>query len=300
MIHIFFLYAILASSYMCSKSLMGCISPITLVTLTSLGAGLILFGAYLYNKRTLHIPNFSQFVKDMTLVACGTTVGATILRYYALSCVSTFFVTLVMVFDPFVTAGLSYLIQGIPCNLYQIGAICLAVAGTLPLLTSELSTAGTITVLPLVALIAALCINRLGWMQAQKVMDQNYSPTLVTAANLLIGGLISAAFAITNNYHHEILSLNSGTMCKILYVLVANNIINSWGYTYLLSKFPITLLAITEFLTPCFVALLGWLLWSQPVDWKLVVSLVSVCLGLTLFMKFQTKKQIVKETVAIN
>jgi len=291
MIPVFFLYAFLASSYMCSKTLLDCISPMLLTAITSLGAGALLLSAYIYHKRTTCVPHFSQFLKDMTIVALCTTFGATVLRYYALSCVSAFFVTLVMVFDPFITAMLSYFLQGIPCNIYQIGAICLAVGGTLPLLTSELSVSGSLQLIPLAALFVALVINRMGWIHAQKVLKQDhYSPTLVTATNMIIGGLLSGVFAISNNYHLQVLTLTSSQVCKIMYVLTINNVLCSWGYTYLLSKFSITLLSITEFLTPCFVALLGWLLWSDPIDWKLVVALICVSLGLFLFMKFQRRE----------
>ncbi|MBA3953938.1 DMT family transporter [Candidatus Dependentiae bacterium] len=291
---IFLNYALLASTFLCNKLLVGSIPPFSLTGLSNILGGSILC-SYAYFKQRSGIKDFfnaSSLIYLLPVALC-VTFGATALRMYALSNLSSFKVTFFSTLDPFITALLCYILRSEKLSWMQLLGMTVAAGGSACLFADSLMAEGgfaTAALIPLLAAFGAIVVNRYGWILAQDFMNtRGWNMPKVIAISMLMGGSLSLGSALLMK---ELpLSLAWPTVLPMLaYAVIVNNVICSSTYGFLLKKYSVTFLSLAEFLGPLFVALYGWLFLGESVSTSFFISIALVALGLFMFSKSAAKQ----------
>ncbi len=291
MIKIVLMHMFNASTFSFNKLLLNVLPPFFLAGISALGGSILLLSS-LYYKGTLgSVLNRRMLFVIVPLALC-ITYAAGMLKFYALSCLSSFHVAFFSALDPFLTALLCYTLRGQRLTSLQIIGIILASVGSLPLFlnsASQYTAEGLHTGFPLLPLLAALgyiIINRYGWIRMTEVAASgNYSVSQIVSLMTFIGALFSlGTSAVTELYCTSFSCLFSFSLLGMLgYVMVISTLVCSQAYTSLLKDYSVTFLSLTEFLTPLFVALYGWLFLHERVTWHFFVSALLVIVGLFIF-----------------
>lgn len=296
MFDIFINYALLASTFSFNKVLLHTLPPLFLAGITELTGG-ILLAIYLYIRGSLSRIFTKENIIHLIPIALCITYGAAILRLYALCNLASFKMCFFSSFDPFISALLCYVIKKQKLSSMQLIGMTIATLGSLPMLLCN-TAAGTgfgmsLFSLPVLAAIGTIVINRIGWIFADDLLKAGILTSIeMTAALLLIGGSLSLGTAcIYGEAAASYVVIGSYSLIAMLiYVIIINNVVCSSLYTNLVKRYDVTLLSLSEFLTPLFVAFYGWLFLHEQVNWVFFVSAGLVGVGLTIFSGAFTHK----------
>jgi acylglycerol lipase len=293
MIIIALMYALLASTFVFNKVLLQTLPPIFLSgVLNLLGGGILVI--YLLIKNPAHNILAKKSILQLIPIALCITYATASLKLYALSHLDVFRVTFLSALDPLIAAILCYFVKAERLTYVQIIGIVIAVLSSIPLCLTGTSTSAKgsgISLLPIVVLLAAIVINRYGWILTRDLLNRNtYTVTYIAALTMLMGGFASFCTSVIG----EIMPSNIVSLPllgMVLYVVIVNNVVCCQMYTMLLKKYSVTFLSLTEFFTPVFVGLYSWLFLREVISWYLFVSTAFVALGLFIFSYHNLFKQ---------
>lgn len=291
MIKILLMHMFNASTFSFNKVLLSALPPFFLSGISALGGSILLLASLCYKGKLESLFNRSMLFMIIPLALC-ITYGAGVLKFYALGRLSSSHVAFFSALDPFLTALLCYILRGQRLTGLQIAGIVLASVGSLPMFLNSVSYKGTeglstgFSLLPLLAALGYVIINRYGWIRMTEVAESGkYSVSQIVSLMTFTGALFSlGTSAVTEISCTSFSCLFSFSLLGMLvYVMVISTLVCSQAYTSLLKEYSVTFLSLTEFLTPLFVALYGWLFLHEKVTWHFFVSALLVIVGLFIF-----------------
>ncbi len=171
-------------------------------------------------------------------------------------------------------------------KISRISALGLAcgVVGVAILTGAELSSKDT----SLIG-IGAVLLGSLAWAAGVVISPKLKLPTDAlarTAVPLVCGAvMLLMAAGVTGEFHElhwSAVSLKS--ILGLAYLIVFGSIVAFTAYTWLLQRCPPTLVATHTYANPIVAVLLGWLLASEPLTWRVVLASVAI-LGAILLIR---------------
>lgn len=287
------MYALFASTFATGKILLEYVTPIFLVGIRMVPAGLILVGYQIWQHQRL--PKFSR--QELWLFAQLVFLGmyaAYGFRFWGLKYLASSKTALLYNISPFVTSLYSYLWFKEKMTLKQWIGLVIGFLGMIPIL---ISTSGSEQQLgeflyiswPELSVLLAAALQSYGWVAVRRlVRDHEHSPTMVNGISMLFGGLLAL---LTAPFVETIKPIDDMPIFLgwLTYVIVVSNIICSSLYGYLLKHYSATFVSFAGFILPIFAALYGWGFMHETITWHFYASCTIVFIGLFLFHQDELK-----------
>ncbi len=281
------MHALFGSSIPISKVLLNFSTPIFLAGIRMVVAGVLLLGyKYLRTYTDLYI-NKKHLWLYLQIIVVGVYLKY-VLRYWSLNYMSSGKLAFLLNIGPFVAALFSYYAFNERLSLKQWLGLIIGFVGIIPMLLTT-STAeqllGEIAFIswPELILFIAVACHCYGMIVSRKLIkDNNHSPVMVNGVRMLGGGLLAlpTAFLIEGVAPVNNIPLFVGWLAVLILV---SNIICHNLYLNLLKYYTVTFISLTDFLSPLFSALYGWLFLHEVITWHYYVSGIIIFLGLYLF-----------------
>ena len=307
MILLLVVFTLLASAISANKVILYSLSPEFLVALRMLAGALILASLlYIKTQKLFAWPVLKKYFLVMVSIALFTTFFPSNLKAYALahmpSSKMAFFGTL----DPFVAALYSYFFFNERLTWRQWLGIGFGFTGMMILMggssqAEEPLKAFLVFSYPELAAFFAIVLSRLGYIQAQQLLKKDlFSPMQFTVLTTTMGGLCSLAvtflwgtttIASLNEHSLPLLqsfpfssmggSLQLGLLLS--YTILVGNVIGYTLYAHVLKKHSPTFIALTSFMIPLIVQLIGWLFLDESLSVRFFSACVVTFMGVLLF-----------------
>ena len=290
---IILMYALFASTFSTGKILLDYCSPILLVAIRMIPAGLILVLYHVWRHERL--PHYNK--KDIYLFAQIVVIGmwaAYSFRFWGLKYLPSAKTALLYNVSPFFTSIYSYLFFNEKMTRKQWFGLTIGFFGMIPILLSTSAAEQKIGEFfyiswPELAVLTAAALQSYGWIVVRTlVRERHHSPSLVNGISMLFGGilsLITAPLLETFIPMHD-LPIFLGWLT---YVVIVSNIICSNLYGYLLKHYSATFVAFAGFVLPIFAALYGWGFLNEQITWHFYTSCTIFIIGLYLFYQDELK-----------
>jgi drug/metabolite transporter (DMT)-like permease len=268
----------------------------------SAGALLLFYYRYINRKKIIiHVHDYSYFIRIILFhIFCSYT-----LEFWALEYVTSAKACLLFNLSPFITALLSYFLYAERLTFRQLLGLTVGFLGFIPILCAQglpelLSWHFGFISLYELALIGSVIFSAYGWIMMKELIQKGYSFIMINGIGMLGGGILSFALSLYKEgwpmmkevpvFSQELVMRygNVGESIIMLgiyscaLILIANIICYNL-YGYLLSRYSLTFLSFSGFMTPLFAALLGWLFLGEQVTWHFFATICLVFAGLYLF-----------------
>ncbi|MBD0371520.1 MAG: EamA family transporter [Pyrinomonadaceae bacterium] len=104
------------------------------------------------------------------------------------------------------------------------------------------------------------------------------APLMGAAIQMLVAGaamtLIGVALGEWNELHFSTRSLSA-----FAYLIVFGSIVAYGSYTYAVQKLPLSLVSTYSYINPVIAVLLGWLILSEPLGWRVMTAMLVILCG---------------------
>lgn len=229
-----------------------------------------------------HLRSIPLFRRDHTLwpgIAIGALFGAEFvcmfvgLEYSSVGRVSLLFNTM-----PFIVLVGAYFFLGEKMDALKFAGLVLAFGGVALIFSDRLSVVGDKAwigdILALVAatLWAAITLlikgTRLSLASAEKVLFYQLAVSAIVVAPLLL--------VVDNPIRDANFSATVALLWQAIFIVAFTYLLWFW----LVRHYPASALSSFIFLTPAFSVVGGWLILSEPISWKLFLSLTVIAFGI--------------------
>jgi len=286
---VFFLYALLASTFSIGKILVHLLPPIFLIAMRMIIAGTLLSLAWLVFDR-------KNTVKSSDWWLFGVVTLFHILlpftsEYIALQYISPSTACLMYNLSPFFSAIFSYFVFNEVMTQKKWIGFAIGIAGILFYLHSQCCLdlhASWANALMLVSVVTSC----LGWIFVRLlVKNKGYSTLLVNGLSMFVGGFIALPIS---RLFEGFVSVNSILVPNVLsllalIILIANILFYNL-YSYLLKKYTATFLSFAGFVTPLFAAAFEWYFFGTIISYEFFLTVCIVGLGIFLFYQEELKQ----------
>ena len=266
------IYLVWGSTYLAIRYAVETIPPLVTAGIRHSTAGLImLVWAWARGYR----PTWSHWKAGFVLGALFFLIGHGTL-HWAEQYVGSGMAALLIATEPMFILVLAWMIGQQKISKYSALGLGLGVIGVAVLLGGELSLRGS----SLMGLIAVL-IGSLSWAAGvvvspklklpEDALGRTAIPLLCGAAMLLIAAALTGEIHAT---HWANISLRS--MLGLAYLILFGSVVAFTAYTWLLQQCPPALVATHTYANPVVAVLLGWLLVSEALTWRVVLASVAI------------------------
>jgi drug/metabolite transporter (DMT)-like permease len=132
-----------------------------------------------------------------------------------------------------------------------------------------------------VAAIQVACLSwSLGLIFAKK-RRMGVTPMMGSAIQMLIAGTFLLICGTIKGDWHRI-SFTPRSTTAFIYLVFIGSIVAFSSYTYAVQKLPLTLVSTHTYINPVIAVLLGWVVLSEPMGWRVVISMVVILVGVAL------------------
>ncbi len=290
---IIFMYALFSSSFSVGKILLTYTSPIFLVGLRMVPAGIILVGYQLWRHKKFPKLGKNDLWLYIQLIVLGI-YAAYIFRFLGLKYLASSKTALLFNASPFFTALYSYIFFQEKMTRKQWLGLIIGFLGLIPiLLTTSLTEQKLGEFLyiswPEIAILIAVALHSYGWIVVRKLVKHNdHSPAMVNGVTFLFGGLLAL---ITAPFLEEVKPIENpmAFIGWLSYVIIVSNIICYNLYGYLMKHYTATFISFAGFIVPIFAGLIGWGFLNEKITWHFYASCLIIFLGLYLFYQDELK-----------
>jgi len=285
---VFFLYALLASTFSIGKLLLQFLPPILLISIRMIIAGLVLlFTSHLFSSR--------KKIRSSDMWLFGMIVMFHILfpfisEFVALQELSPSSVCLMYNLSPFFSALFSYFIFDEKMSCKKWIGFSIGLAGILFYTQCQQSIDLTVTWAHALMLFSVIT-SSLGWIFVRLlVKNKGYSTLTVNGFSMLVGGLIALPLStmIEGAIHVDISQIPYIFGLLSLMILIANILFYNL-YGYLLTRYTATFLSFVGFITPLFAALFEWLLFGTMIQTDFFITVCIIGMGIFIFYQEELK-----------
>ncbi len=301
MLLIVLLYALLALTFTLGKAAVSYASPLFLVGVRMVVAGILLLGLYRFKRP---FPRFSQQdVLDLLNVTLFHIYLSFVPEFWALQFVSSVKVNIMYSTTPFITMLLSYLIYKEKITRLQgLGAL-VAFIGLMPLMARQqdaLCFKDLFAIsIPELTLLFSIASGAYAWFIVKKLMNRGYSLLIINGISMLLGGIASFLtwYVLRPEGVPPVTNVKGFIITVSSLILLANIVVYNL-YGWLLRHYSLNVVSCAGFMSPLFGAFYGYVFLGEQLGWQHYVAIVSIALGLYLFFyetlalkKHQTRTQ---------
>lgn len=139
--------------------------------------------------------------------------------------------------------------------------------------------------------IVALQIGCASWSAGSVYAKQhptNVAPLVGAAIQMLVAG-VALTLIGTIRGEWPLVHFNARTLGAFVYLVLFGSIVAYGSYLYALQKLPLSLISTYSYINPVIAVLLGWLLLSEPLGWRVVLG-AAIILGGVALVKTAPKK----------
>lgn len=296
MLRIILTFALLASAITTNKLLLSPLPPIFFVGIRMFLAGIILWFIYCFQNKRISFKFVKQDIAVLILITLCTTYIPAICKSIALKYMPSSQAAFYGTFDPFITAVYTYFIFNEKLTIQNIIGMCIAISGSLILLSSvqTLDYANLLTIsMPHLCALLAVAVGRYGWILIQMLLKNgHYTPIEINTITMLASGIFSLITSlIFESYTHISINNYVSFTALILYTVIIGNVISLTMYANLLKQYNATLISLAGFSVPIFVHLYGYLFLSEDLSFTFFIATITTFFGLLIF----TSKQLINQ-----
>jgi len=285
----------LATGVIANKFILGTWSPLVLVGVRMLPAGICLLAVAFYKQRAGLWQRIRQQWPYLLLLASFATFFPAILKAYALKHTLSSRVALIGSLDPFLTALYSYILWHERLNNKKWLGILLGFIGTLVLVIIRTKNGAQelfgLTGLAELAAFGSVCISRYGWIKVQQQLKSStFNVKEINGLCMFFSGIYGVILALIFCPSAFVVALDWKTLAALGYTIVGGNIIGYSLYSQLLKKHSATFVSLAGFSMPIFVYLLGWLLLGESLYPSFIIAGLITFAGLLIFYQEEIKE----------
>jgi drug/metabolite transporter (DMT)-like permease len=317
MILILLVYALFASTFTLGKAALSYCPPVFFIGVRMTLAGIVLACIARFSKQWRPIdPKSIPYLVHIILfhIYC-----AYVLEFWALARVSSIKVALVYNLSPFVTALLSYFLLQDSLNRMNrqkwIGLL-IGFAAMVPWIFSDDTGRAELVhgiSLSEFALFGSVVSAAFGWIVMRLLIERfRYSPIFINSIGMLGGGILALATSFwiegapwllipeeygffARTYLLPVWGTQGTSFLLFLFYLtallvIANGICYNL-YGYLLQRYSATFLSFAGFTCPLFAALFGWLFHGETISFSLLLTMIFIFIGLSIFYRHELAYQ---------
>ncbi|MBP6869857.1 DMT family transporter [Candidatus Babeliales bacterium] len=288
---VFFMYALLASTFSIGKLLVHMLPPIFLIAVRMIIAGTILSTTWY-----LWVREKNDTIKTRDLWLFGIVVLFHILlpftsEYIALQYISPSSACLMYNLSPFLSALFSYFIFNELMTGKKWVGFGIGLIGIFFYLQSQCGVDLALSWSNGLMLISVIT-SSLGWIFVRLlVKNKGYSTLLINGFAMFVGGWIALPIS---KYCGEVVSYNVIHIPHIiglltLMILIANILFYNL-YGYLLTKYTATFLSFAGFVTPLFAAFFEWMFFGVVVPHEFFLTVCIIGAGIFIFYQEELKQ----------
>lgn len=282
MILVILMYAISASTFIISKSLLSYTTPLFLTGIRTLIAG-SLFLSFLYLKKFTSI---KKYIIPCLPIALFSFYISNTLKFWSLQHITTAQASLLSIIEPVFALIFSYVVCAETVTTRRILGIGVCMGGYSFLVLQNF----VLTPIHLLATcIFILCIaaSAYGAMHMRFLIRyKNFTPVMVNGISMLMGGMLALGTSLflekpLLNFKLEGLALFAGLLTIMI---VVSNLLAYHLYTVLLKRYSAVLISCASFLRPFFTALYEWIFLLKPFPLYTAISAGVIVYGLVILL----------------
>ncbi len=281
------LQALWGSSIPLTKIMLTMSPPIFLAGIRMFIAGILLLCYNYWRNNAQFNVTKKHFSYYLQIIFFGV-YAKYILRNWGLVYLSTSKMSFLLNASPFCAALFSFFASGEKLSLRQWVGLCIGFLGLVPILLISSSSENLFGELaffswPELAIIGEIMAHSYGLIVARKMIrDIGYSPAMTNGIRMFGGGILALITSFFLESSATITQNNNFLTLLALSILISNIICHNL-YLYLLNHYSVTFLSLSDFLSPLFVALYGWLFLHEIITWHYYLSATIILVGLYLF-----------------
>ncbi|MCF7900051.1 DMT family transporter [Candidatus Babeliales bacterium] len=302
MITILLFYGIMAGVYTFGKQTMLYGSPFFLTGIRITFGGLCFLGYQYYKERSKFYIK-KEWVPLIAFYSAGILIMDSC-RMFGLKYIPSSNAAIIATTAPFIAAFFSWWQFNEKMTKKKIIALIVGFLGVMPLLFKHLRLPHESLHYVIISY-CAIFISTIGFimcgMMSKILIQKKGAPFFMIVGTVMTGGgtlaLIASAFCepwnpvpITN--FHAILPL-------LVYLIATHSLIAYPLYSYLVQKYPITLVAFAQLTTPFFTALLSYFFMNETISWPFFISLAILSGSLALFYHEEKEEGLIKDNPKI-
>lgn len=293
---VFLMYALFASVFTISKTVLQYAQPLFIVgTRMTLAGILILFYLVVFKKQSFKLSKGCIFRLLALSLFCIYLTN--MFEFWGLQHLTSFKTCFIYSLSPFLSALFSYFLFSERMNWGKWAGLLLGFAGFFPILMNESTGEAELGHLLFVSwaeifVVSAVVCSVYGWILLRKIVKEDgLSPLMANGISMLLGGLM----ALTHSWFREnwdpapFTEFMPFLECSLWLILISNLICYNL-YGYLLKKFTATFISLAGFTTPLFTAFFGWLYLGEQVTASFYISAAIVFCGLVVFYLQELKQ----------
>lgn len=290
MIHsIIILQMLFACSTPINKFLLGLASPLVLMSMRLLLAGIVLLSGSIM---TIKQPRTLLFKKQhISIFIQKVFFGSYIkyfLKYWGLQYMPSVKMAFLLYTTPFVAALLNYMMHKEIVSRRQWAGMSIGFLGVLPIVfvrspAEEFLSLFTIFSWPEMAILLAVIAHSYGTLCTQKLIrTYHYPAPLIGGMSSLCAGMLALITACLTSTPLTISDPGLFIPWFLVLIIMSNVISHTW-YIRLLGQHSTTFLALADYLNPLFIALYSILFLGEKLSWHYALSSIIIFAGLYLF-----------------
>jgi drug/metabolite transporter (DMT)-like permease len=272
MLAIIILYAVSASTFLISKSLLIYSTPLFLSGLRTLIAGIIFF-LFLKDRKTIE---FKNYIVPCLIIGFFSFFMSNTLRFWALQYLTSEQSALIAISEPLFAILFAYLICSEITTIKQCVGLLLCMLGAAsatPSFNLFLSFS-----LPTCVLFLSIVSSSLGALLMRKfIRFHNYSPTIINCISMASAGIcaLTTSFVIEDPLHKIVTAPPLFFLIILAIMILVSNIFSYSLYGKLVKQYSAVLISSASLLRPFFVAL-----YSGNITIQMLFSFIIILFGL--------------------
>jgi len=120
-------------------------------------------------------------------------------------------------------------------------------------------------------------------------------PLMAAAVQMLIAGVALTGLGTTLGEWRAV-HFSGRSFAALSYLIVFGSIIAYGSYTYAIQKLPLSLVSMYSYINPVIAVLLGWVVLSETLGWRVLVAMTIILAGVAL-VKTSPKRVAEKQAV---
>lgn len=285
---VFFLYALLASTFSIGKLLVQVLPPIFLIAIRMIISGVLVSSIWYLFSSDKKIRSSDWWLFAMVIIF--HILFPFMSEYIALQEMSPSAACLMYNLSPFFSAIFSYFIFDEKMTPKKWLGFSIGLAGIIFYINSQQSIDVHLSWANFLMLFSVVT-SSLGWIFVRVlVKNKGYSTMLVNGFAMLVGGLVALPISkiFEGPVHINVAQIPYIASLLAIMILITNVLFYNL-YGYLLTKYTATFLSFVGFVTPLFAALFEWFFFGTMISTSFFLTVCVVGCGIFIFYQEELK-----------
>jgi drug/metabolite transporter (DMT)-like permease len=303
MLIILFFYFIMAGVYTFGKFAALHASPFFLTGIRITFGGLIFLGYQFIKDRSNFIIK-KEWIPLLSLYSVGIVVMDSC-RLIGLKHIPASNAVIIATTAPFIAAFFSWWQFDEKMTKKKITALMIGFLGVMPLLIKHLTVPSDslyYITLSYLAIFASTIGFVMCGMISKILVQEREAPFFMMVGTVMTGGGLLALCAsfIFEPWNPVPITNITSLMPPLAYLIITHSLIAYPLYSYLVQKYPLTLVAFAQLTTPFFTAILSYFFFKETISWPFLISLIILTTALFLFYHEEKEEGLIEENPDIS